>query len=54
VRYLMTLYDPASGRVRFHGMPVPVLEMQAAALGRAMLALPAPWEHFDPCDEYGE
>ena len=19
-----------------------------------MLALPAPWEHFDPCGEYGE
>lgn len=47
VRYLVTLYDPASGRVRFHGTPVPVLEMQAAALGRAIMALPAPWEQFD-------
>src|SRR5947208_3472479 len=47
VRYLCTLYDPATGRVRFHGTPVPVLEMQATALGRELVALPAPWDRFD-------
>jgi len=36
------------------GRPCPFWRLQAAALGRAMLAFPAPWEHFDPCDEYGE
>src|SRR5262249_33474481 len=30
---LLTLYDEASARVRFHGVPVAVLHAQAAALG---------------------
>lgn len=47
VRYVCTLYDPASARVRFHGTPVPVLQGQAAALGRELVARPAPWEQFD-------
>ena len=47
VRYLATFYDPASGRVRFPGTPVPVLEMQAVALGRELLALPAAWDQCD-------
>ena len=47
VRYLFTLYDPASARVRFHGIPPAVLHEQAAALGRELLALPAPWERFE-------
>jgi uncharacterized protein (TIGR00290 family) len=47
VRYLVTLYDPATGRVRFHGTTVEILERQAAALDRELLALPAPWERFD-------
>jgi uncharacterized protein (TIGR00290 family) len=47
IPYLMTLYDPASGRVRFHGTPVEIMERQAAALGRELLALPGPWDRFD-------
>jgi uncharacterized protein (TIGR00290 family) len=30
---LLTLYDEASGRVRFHGVPVAVMQSQAKALG---------------------
>ena len=47
IRYLVTLYDPALGRVRFHGTPIAVLEGQAAALGCELLALAAPWNRFD-------
>lgn len=47
VRFLLTLYDPASERVRFHGTRRAVLATQAAALGCALLALPAPWEQFE-------
>ena len=47
IRYLVTLYDPALGRVRFHGTPIAVLEGQAAALGCELLALAASWDRFD-------
>jgi len=47
IRYLVTLYDPARGRVRFHGTPIAVLEGQAAALGCELLALAASWDRFD-------
>jgi uncharacterized protein (TIGR00290 family) len=47
VRYAFTLYDPASGRVRFHGTPIPILTLQAAALGLELVALPAPWDDFE-------
>ncbi|MGH2346329.1 MAG: adenosine nucleotide hydrolase [Chloroflexota bacterium] len=47
VRYLVTLYDPLSGRVRFHGTSLELLHRQAAALGRELLALAAPWDRFD-------
>jgi uncharacterized protein (TIGR00290 family) len=33
VTRLVTLYNAASGRVRFHGVPVPVMRAQAHALG---------------------
>lgn len=47
VRYLVSLYDPHSGRVRFHGTTLELLGRQAAALGRELLALAAPWDRFD-------
>jgi uncharacterized protein (TIGR00290 family) len=47
VRCLLTLYDPVSERVRFHGTTPAVLAAQAEALGCDLLALPAPWEHFE-------
>lgn len=53
VRMLFTLYDPASGRVRFHGTPIEILARQAAALGRELQALAAPWERFDQVFQEG-
>lgn len=47
VRHLFTLYDPISARVRFHGTPIPILQLQADALGLDLLAVAAPWERFD-------
>lgn len=52
VRYLLTLYDPATGRVRFHGASPAAIAAQAAALGREALLLPAPWDRFE--DAFGQ
>ncbi len=37
---LVTLYDGATGRVRFHGTPLAVMQAQAAALGLPLRAYP--------------
>ncbi|HEV2236966.1 MAG TPA: hypothetical protein VGR57_09935 [Ktedonobacterales bacterium] len=44
---LVTLYDAASERVRFHGVPVTVMREQAAALGLAQRLYPTTSESFE-------
>jgi diphthine-ammonia ligase len=38
VEYLVTMYDAASQRVRFHGVPIALLHAQAQSLGIPLLA----------------
>jgi diphthine-ammonia ligase len=40
VDYLVTMYDQASQRVRFHGVPIELLHAQAASLSIPLLAYP--------------
>lgn len=40
VDYLVTMYDEASQRVRFHGVPIALIQAQADALGIPLLAYP--------------
>jgi uncharacterized protein (TIGR00290 family) len=47
VRRLVTFYDPATGRVRFHGTRVSMLRAQAEAIGVELRAVPATWEDMD-------
>ena len=47
VRRLVTLYDGASGRVRFHGVPVEVMRAQAGALGIESRMYPTTAETFE-------
>lgn len=44
---LVTLYDMASQRVRFHAVPIAVLHAQAAALGLPLSAYPTTPETFE-------
>lgn len=47
VEYLLTLYDEASQRVRFHNVPIVLIQAQADALGIPLLAYPNAPEHFE-------
>jgi uncharacterized protein (TIGR00290 family) len=40
VDFLVTMYDEASQRVRFHGVPIALIQAQAHALGIPLLAYP--------------
>jgi diphthine-ammonia ligase len=48
VERLVTLYDEASGRVRFHGVPVAVMRAQAQALGLPIRLYPTTPATFEP------
>jgi uncharacterized protein (TIGR00290 family) len=47
VARLVTFYDAASGRVRFHGTRVELIRAQAAAAGIQLVALGTAWEEMD-------
>jgi uncharacterized protein (TIGR00290 family) len=47
VSRLLTFYDAATQRVRFHATRVEILEAQAAALGIALRAIPTTWAEMD-------
>jgi len=47
VRWLVTVHDSATGRVRFHATPMPAIERQARAAGLALVSVPTTWEGFD-------
>ena len=47
VEYLLTLYDEASQRVRFHNVPIVLIQAQADALGIPLLAYPNAPERFE-------
>jgi uncharacterized protein (TIGR00290 family) len=44
---LVTLYDEASQRVRFHGVPIDAIQAQADAVGIPLLRYPTRPEHFE-------
>ena len=48
VQLLVTLYDGATSRVRYHGLRKQLLELQASALGLDLLALPVPPGGYEP------
>jgi uncharacterized protein (TIGR00290 family) len=47
VEYLLTMYDEASQRVRFHGVPLALIQAQADALGIPLLAYPNAPQNFE-------
>jgi uncharacterized protein (TIGR00290 family) len=47
VDFLVTMYDEASRRVRFHGVPIELIQAQAKALGIPLLAYPNAPESFE-------
>lgn len=47
VEYLVTLFDEASQRVRFHGVPIALIQAQADALGITLLPYPTRPETFE-------
>jgi uncharacterized protein (TIGR00290 family) len=47
VRWLVTVHDRESERVRFHATPIATIARQAEAAGLALLAVPTTWEGFD-------
>jgi uncharacterized protein (TIGR00290 family) len=47
VTRLITFYDSATRRVRFHATRVEILETQAAAAGIALRAIPTTWSEMD-------
>ncbi len=48
VQLLVSLYDGASSRVRFHGVRKQLITDQAAALGLELLAVPTPSDAYEP------
>ncbi len=46
-RYLLTTLEEDGSRSRGHGIPVEVLERQAACLGIPLLAVPTSWEEYE-------
>lgn len=47
VDFLVTMYDEASQRVRFHGVPITLIQAQANALGIPLLSYPNAPETFE-------
>lgn len=47
VDFLVTMYDESSRRVRFHGVPIALIQAQADALGIPLLAYPNAPETFE-------
>ena len=47
VDFLVTMYDEASQRVRFHGVPITLIQAQADALGIPLLSYPNASETFE-------
>ncbi len=47
IDYLVTMYDEVSQRVRFHGVPIALIQAQANALGIPLLAYPTLPETFE-------
>ncbi|GAC1382122.1 MAG: diphthine--ammonia ligase [Ktedonobacteraceae bacterium] len=47
VDYLVTLYDAASERVRFHGVPIALIQAQAEMLGISLLSYATTPETFE-------
>jgi uncharacterized protein (TIGR00290 family) len=47
VSRLLTFYDTATRRVRFHATRVEIIEAQAAAVGIALKAIPSTWPDMD-------
>jgi uncharacterized protein (TIGR00290 family) len=49
VAHLISLYDPATNRVRFHATRVAMLKAQAAAIGVELRAIPTSWSDMEAC-----
>ena len=47
VRWLVTAFDAATQRVRFHATPIASIARQVAETGAAAVAVPTNWETFD-------
>ncbi len=47
INYLITMYDAATERVRFHGVPITHIQAQADALGIPLLRYPTTPENFE-------
>ena len=47
VRWLVTVHDSATGRVRFHATPMPAIARQARAARCDLVSVPTTWEGFD-------
>lgn len=47
MNYLVTMYDAATERVRFHGVPITHIQAQADALGIPLLRYPTTPENFE-------
>jgi uncharacterized protein (TIGR00290 family) len=47
VRWLVTVHDDATERVRFHATPIAVIERQASAAALDHVAVPTSWAAFD-------
>jgi diphthine-ammonia ligase len=47
VRWLLTIHDRDTGRVRFHATPVATIGRQADAIGLELASVPTTWEDFD-------
>jgi uncharacterized protein (TIGR00290 family) len=47
VRWLVTAFDDASQRVRFHATPIASIARQADGAGASLVRVPTQWESFD-------
>ncbi len=47
VRWLITVNDSATHRVRFHATPMPTIALQARAARLELVSVPTTWEGFD-------
>ena len=47
VRWLVTVYDSATERVRFHATPMPAIARQVRAARCDLVSVPTTWEGFD-------
>jgi uncharacterized protein (TIGR00290 family) len=47
VRWLVTVHDTATGRVRFHATPMAAIARQAEAAACELASIPTTWEGFD-------